>query len=64
MGGAYVSAAYSGYGIMAACAGGELAAAHVTQAAMPEYASAFVVERFDDPHYMEAFQDASAAGQL
>jgi glycine/D-amino acid oxidase-like deaminating enzyme len=50
--GAYVSGAYSGFGIMAGCAGGELVAAHVTGSALPDYAPAFGLTRFDDPDYV------------
>ena len=39
IGGAYIFGALSGYGLMAACAGGELLAAHVTGAALPAYAA-------------------------
>jgi glycine/D-amino acid oxidase-like deaminating enzyme len=49
--GAYVSGAYSGFGIMAACAGGELVAAHVTNSSLPDYAPAFALARYDDPDY-------------
>src|SRR5262245_43304225 len=45
VGGAYVSSAYSGFGIMASCAGGELVAAHVAGAALPDYAPAFALAR-------------------
>ncbi len=62
--GAFVSAAYSGYGIMTSCAGGELAAAHVADAPLPSYAHALLPSRFDDPNYLAAFADAAQAGQL
>ena len=62
--GAYVNAAYSGFGIMGACAGGELLAAHVCEAPLPAYAAAFHPARFDDPGYLDAFMDGAAAGQL
>ena len=62
--GAYVNAAYSGFGIMGACAGGELLAAHVCAAPLPAYAAAFHPARFDDPGYLDAFMDDAAAGQL
>ncbi|MCY4003137.1 MAG: FAD-dependent oxidoreductase [Rhodospirillales bacterium] len=62
--GAFVNAAYSGFGIMGACAGGELLAAHVSETPLPRYASAFLPARFDDPAYLDAFTDAGAAGQL
>ena len=62
--GAHVNAAYSGFGIMGACAGGELLAAHVCGTPLPAYAGAFHPARFDDPGYLDAFADAGAAGQL
>ena len=61
--GAYVNAAWSGFGIMGACAGGELLAAHVCEAPLPGYSAAFHPARFDDPGYLDAFMD-DAAGQL
>jgi glycine/D-amino acid oxidase-like deaminating enzyme len=62
--GAFVSAAYSGFGIMTSCAGGELAAAHLTGSPLPEYATAMLPSRFDDPTYLDGFADAAQAGQL
>ena len=61
--GAYVNAAYSGFGIMGACAGGELLAAHVRGTPLPAYAAAFHPARFDDPGYLDAFA-SDADGQL
>ena len=61
--GAYVNAAYSGFGIMGACAGGELLAAHVCGTPLPAYAAAFHPARFDDPGYLDAFA-SGADGQL
>lgn len=62
--GAYLMGAFSGFGIMTSCASGELLAAHVTGAALPEYASAFVLERYDDPDYIAMFSDPQTAGQI
>ena len=62
--GAYVNAAYSGFGIMGACAGGELLAAHVRERPLPAYATAFHPARFDEPSYLDAFANDSADGQL
>ena len=61
--GAYVNAAYSGFGIMGACAGGELLAAHVCETPLPAYAAAFHPARFDDPGYLDAFANGTD-GQL
>lgn len=63
--GAYLIGGVSGYGIMASMAGGELLAAHVTGRALPEYAPAFVLSRYDDPAYQALLADWDAtAGQL
>ena len=62
--GAYVSSAYSGFGIMAGCAGGELVAAHVTGSTLPDYAPAFTLDRYDDPAYIKRIEGCSATGQI
>ena len=62
--GAYVSSAYSGFGIMAGCAGGELVAAHVTGSALPDYAPAFSLARYDDPAYVARIDACTATGQI
>jgi glycine/D-amino acid oxidase-like deaminating enzyme len=63
--GAYVSSAYSGFGIMAGCAGGELVAAHVVGAALPAYAPAFTLARYDDPAYVRRIEAWGATtGQI
>jgi glycine/D-amino acid oxidase-like deaminating enzyme len=62
--GAYVCGAGSGHGIMAACAAGELLAAHVTGANLPPYASAFSFKRYDDPEYRKKAQNWGDSGQL
>ena len=62
--GAFISGAFSGYGLMAACAGGELLAAHVTGAALPEYARAFSLQRYADPGYQDLLARWGSSGQL
>ncbi len=62
--GAYIFAALSGYGLMAACAGGELLAAHITGSALPSYAPAFLLARYDDPSYRKQLAAWGATGQL
>jgi len=62
--GAYIFAALSGYGLMAACAGGELLAAHMTAAALPAYAPAFLLSRYDDPAYRRKVEQWGSTGQL
>jgi len=62
--GAFVCGALSGYGVMAACAAGELAALHVTGASLPDYADAFDPARFDDPAYAKQAAAAPDTGQI
>ena len=62
--GAYICSAFSGFGIMAACASGELLAAHVTGAKLPAYAAAFQPDRYDDPDYQALLATWDASGQL
>ena len=62
--GAWVNAAWSGFGIMGACVGGELLAAHVCGTPLPAYAPAFLPARFADPGYLDAFTSDGADGQL
>jgi hypothetical protein len=49
---------------MAAAAGGELLAAHISGAPLPAYAPAFGLERYADPAYQAMLADWGATGQL
>ncbi|MBI3737524.1 MAG: FAD-binding oxidoreductase, partial [Chloroflexi bacterium] len=62
--GAYLIGAVSGYGIMSACAAGELLAAHVIGKKLPSYADAFSLSRYDDPDYRKNLENWSESGQL
>jgi glycine/D-amino acid oxidase-like deaminating enzyme len=62
--GAFVIGALSGFGLMAACAAGELLAEHVTGGALPSYAGAFSLERYDDPAYLKLLDAWGISGQL
>ena len=62
--GAFVAGAFSGFGIMASSAGGELVAAHVTGATLPEYAPAFHPARYDDPAYVSLLDAWGDTGQI
>ena len=63
--GAYLIGALSGYGVMACQAGGELLAAHVTGSQLPDYAPLFLLERYQDPSYLEFLAQLDAStGQL
>jgi glycine/D-amino acid oxidase-like deaminating enzyme len=62
--GAYVSCAYSGFGVMASCASGELIAQHITGGALPDYAPAFLLSRYQDPQYRALLEQWGDGGQL
>jgi glycine/D-amino acid oxidase-like deaminating enzyme len=62
--GAYVNAAHSGFGLMAAPAAGELLAAHITGSDLPAYAAAFALSRYEDPAYRERLAAWGSTGQL
>jgi glycine/D-amino acid oxidase-like deaminating enzyme len=62
--GAYIVGALSGYGLMAACAAGELLAAHVCGHALPHYAPAFLLARYEDQEYQKLLAAWGDEGQL
>jgi glycine/D-amino acid oxidase-like deaminating enzyme len=62
--GAYVSCGYSGFGVMASCASGELIARHITGGALPDYAPAFLLSRYQDPTYRALLDTWGDGGQL
>ena len=62
--GAYVSAAYSGFGVMASCAGGELLARHIAGGTLPDYAPAFLLSRYRDAEYRALLDTWGDGGQL
>jgi sarcosine oxidase, subunit beta len=62
--GAYLIGALSGFGLMAACAAGELLALHLTGQALPPYAPAFLLERYADPAYLGSIAGIEDFGQL
>ena len=64
VGGAYLFGALSGFGQMASSAGGELLAAYVTGSALPGYAPAFSLQRYDDPGYQKLLANWGESGQL
>lgn len=51
--GAYIIGALSGYGLMVACGAAELLADTMLGAALPPYAPAFALQRYDDPQYLQ-----------
>jgi glycine/D-amino acid oxidase-like deaminating enzyme len=62
--GAYISGAFSGFGVMAACAGAELLARHLLNASLPSYAPAFLLTRYSDPNYGALLERWGDGGQL
>jgi glycine/D-amino acid oxidase-like deaminating enzyme len=62
--GCYVSCAFSGFGVMASCASGELIARHITEGALPDYAPAFLLSRYQDPDYRALLDKWGDGGQL
>ncbi len=62
--GAYVIGALSGYGLMSSNAAADLLAAHITNAPLPPYASAFTLDRYDDPAYQALLANWGDSGQL
>ena len=56
--------ALSGYGVMAACAAGELLAAHIVGEPLPSYAPAFSLARYDDPAHQRLLARWEDEGQL
>lgn len=62
--GFYLLGAVSGFGIMSACAAGELLAAHVTDAALPAYAKAFALSRYGDPTYVTQLEESDKGWAL
>lgn len=57
--GAFMNCAQSGFGTMAACASGELCAAWVAGAPLPEYATEFSLQRYDDTELMALLSNSS-----
>ena len=62
--GAYISGAFSGFGVMASCAGGELVARHIVGGALPDYAPAFLLSRYQDADYRALLDNWGDGGQL
>ena len=62
--GAYMVAALSGFGTMAACAAGLLCAQWVTGAVLPEYAAALSAARYDKTHLISELRQTANKGLL
>ena len=55
--GSFVVGALSGFGTMAACAAGHLAAATATGAGVPDYAGLLGLGRYDDPGFVTRLEN-------
>ena len=62
--GSFVIGAVSGFGIMSACAMGELLAQHVTDAELPGYAASLELSRYEDADYMKGLAALGDSGEL
>ena len=62
--GAFISGAYSGYGLMAALGAAELLINQITGPSDNDYAQSFVIERFADPLYLARLNNWGETGQL
>jgi glycine/D-amino acid oxidase-like deaminating enzyme len=62
--GAYVCGAYSGFGVMGSCAGGDLLARHIAGDPLPDYAPAFLLSRYQDVGYRALLDNWGDGGQL
>jgi glycine/D-amino acid oxidase-like deaminating enzyme len=62
--GAFVNAAHSGFGLMAAPAAAELLAAQIVGTTVPTYAPSFALTRYADPGYQRMLANWGSTGQL
>jgi glycine/D-amino acid oxidase-like deaminating enzyme len=62
--GSWVIGALSGFGLMASMAAGELLALHMLEKNLPGYASAFHLNRYQDPGYVANIAQMEDSGQL
>jgi len=62
--GVTISGAFSGFGVMASCAAGELIARHIMQGELPDYAPAFLLSRYQDAEYRASLDTWGDGGQL
>lgn len=63
--GLYADCAFSGFGVMAACGAATLLADHITGAALPDHAPAFLLSRYEDRAYLARIAEwGPRSGQL
>jgi glycine/D-amino acid oxidase-like deaminating enzyme len=62
--GAFVLGALSGYGLMASNGAADLLSDHIMERALPRYAPAFSLARYEDPAYRASLAGWGSTGQL
>jgi glycine/D-amino acid oxidase-like deaminating enzyme len=62
--GAYLMGALSGYGMMSSNGAADLLADYIAERPLPRYASAFRLDRYDDPAYEARLEQWGDSGQL
>jgi glycine/D-amino acid oxidase-like deaminating enzyme len=62
--GFHVAAGYSGFGVMVAAGAADLLGRHITGADLPDYAAAFLLDRYRDPDYLRSLEAGTASGQI
>lgn len=62
--GLHISCGFGGFGVMAACASGDLIARHIMRETLPAYAPAFLLSRYRDPQYQALLKIWGDGGQL
>jgi glycine/D-amino acid oxidase-like deaminating enzyme len=62
--GFHLMAGFSGFGVMVAAGAADLLACHVAGAELPEYAGAFLLDRYDDTEYIATLSGPLSSGQL
>jgi len=62
--GAYILGGLGGFGMQVSCGASDLLAAHITQSELPDYASAFLLTRYQDPGYRKLLDHWGASGQI
>jgi glycine/D-amino acid oxidase-like deaminating enzyme len=63
-GGFHLLAGLSGFGVMAATGAGDLVARHLAGADLPDYATAFLLSRYQDAGYLSSLAAGVGSGQL
>ncbi|MGH8915815.1 MAG: NAD(P)/FAD-dependent oxidoreductase [Acidimicrobiia bacterium] len=62
--GFHLMAGLSGFGVMVAAGAADLLARHIAGAGLPDYSSAFLLSRYDDPGYTKTLDGLIGSGQL